>query len=106
MDALTEFLLSPLKNKQNNIKIGARYISNLDIDRFNEESVDFSFPIYPTIYDILKLSPMQGDILVGYVKDYFDYNDDTCILIRGNVLYSKVGVWDINSLPDFNKVVY
>lgn len=63
-------------------------ISNIDIDNYNQEAID-NFCIYPKIYDDLKMSPQEGDILIGKTKENFDYNEDCFLILRNNILHYK-----------------
>ena len=70
-----------------NLKIGVKKLSYEDIDRFNEESVDFSFQIIPKIYEHFKRNPHESDLLIGYYEEKFDWNDDSVILVSDDRLF-------------------
>ena len=84
---IQDYLFEPIIKNQN-LKIGIKKITCLEIDRFNEESVDFSCQIIPKIYENLKKEPKESDILIGYYFENFDWYDDSVILIRDERIFT------------------
>ncbi len=87
LKSIADYIFEPIL-ENSNLKIGIKKISSDDIDRFNEESVDFSYQIIPKIYEHFKLYPKEFDLLIGYYNEKFDWYDDSVILISGDKLFA------------------
>ena len=87
LKTIIDYIFEPiLKNEK--LKIGVKKITCSDIDRFNDESVDFSYQIIPKIYEYFKRYPREFDILIGYYGTKFDWYDDSVILISDDRLFT------------------
>lgn len=84
---ISDYIFEPVLNNPE-LKIGVKKITCLEIDRFNEESVDFSYQTIPKIYEKFKKYPVEFDLLIGYYTDHFDWYDDSVILITDDRLFS------------------
>lgn len=87
LKSISDYIFEPIL-KNPNLKIGIKKISSDDIDRFNEESVDFSYQIIPKIYEYFKIYPKEFDLLIGYYDEKFDWYDDSVILISNDKLFA------------------
>lgn len=86
LKSISDYIFEPiLKNPK--LKIGIKKITCDDIDRFNEESVDFSYQIIPKIYENYRIYPREFDLLIGYYEERFDWYDDSVILISDDKLF-------------------
>jgi hypothetical protein len=87
LKTIIDYIFEPiLKNEK--LKIGVKKITCSDINRFNDESVDFSYQIIPKIYEYFKRYPREFDILIGYYGTKFDWYDDSVILISDDRLFT------------------